>query len=549
MLITKFNKLIHNKIIWAVFAVIISISMVGLFSPKGGSRSRSAATRSNLGTIYGKPVSRAEFNAASLFARKFQPMRAKTEEDRKMANEAVWQRLAILGLAQKMNVGVSNAELNRAIQTDRSFAVNGVFSPVRYRQLIEGQMHIKRSTYEAYLRQEMTLSKMTAIVAQSIWVAPSEVEESVTRLTDMITAQIIDIPYSNSVSDVKASEEDVRKYYDEHQKQFEIPEMRSVKYVEWPVSNFVAKTSISEEAIKDYYDDNIEDFATTDTNRTETYTPLKDVSDTIKTKLALREAIDLAAEDAMQFTDDIIDIGYDTNVNFEAVAAKHKFTVHTSKLFSAAGPVPEMNVSQRFVDDAFRLKKDTPQDSYSHAIVETNAIYVLAIDKVVPPRIPEFADVKDEVRKYADSLAKSTAFRDKAENVHEQILAAIKKGTKLEKIAKKLGLNVRSPKPFSVYESIGDASIADIAPAVMGMSKGEVSEPVPTSTGAAVIYLEDRQPGDLAAAESLKPEIARTIKSNRMQPHFITWAKSVLAEARDTKENAAKQADSKSDNS
>jgi peptidyl-prolyl cis-trans isomerase D len=394
-------------------------------------------------------------------------------------------------------------------------------------------MHIKRSTYEAYLRQEMILRKMSAVVAQSLWVAPSEIEKSVAQLTDVFTIDVVDISYSNSVDNIKASEDDVKKYYDEHKGQFEIPEMRCVKYVDWPISNFLAKASVSELEIKVYYEDNIDDFARTDTtNSTEAYKPLEEVSGTISNKLAHEQAIDLAGEDAMLFTDDLSKKDYDNKITIEQIADKRKCTVHTSEYFSATGEVPGLNVSKSFVKSAFDLKKDVPEDSYSEAIIEKNAVYVMAIAAIKPPSIPPFKEIKEDVRKYADSLAKSEAFNKKVEDIRKKIKAAVATGTDISKLAKKLDLKIRSPKPFSIYDSMNDDDLSDIGPALLGLNKGEVSDPAPTATGAAIIYVKDRQPGDFALAESLKPEIARTIQSNRMQAHFVTWAKSVLKEAR-----------------
>ena len=538
MLISKFNKLIHNKIIWAAFAIIISLAMVGMFAPSGGRKNRPAAGSNSAGTLFGEPISRNTFNMAGIFNRKFQPRRTADETEKERMNEETWQRLAILQLAKKLNVTVSNSELNQNIQSDPSFAVNGVFNRQRYQDLIEQQMRIRVTTFEEYLRQEITLRKMSTMVTQSIWISPYEVERSVARLTDLFTIQIADLPYSNSVNDVEASDAEVRAFYDEHQDTFEIPEMRSVKYVEWPISNYLADITISEDDIQDYYDDNIEKYSSTDTNGTVTYQPIEEVTDSIKTDMSHHKAIGIASEEAMQFTDDILDMvdSEKDDISIEKIASKRKCTVQTTAMFTAEGPVPGLDVAERFISAAFRLTADDPEDSYSHAIITDNAIYVLAVNQTKEPTIPPFEDVKKEVKEYADSLAKSTAFNEKAASIRKQLEAAAATGGDITKHAEKIGLKVRKPKPFSVYEaSINDQDIAAIAPAILGLNKGQVSEPVPTAAGISIIYVADRQPGDFALAESLKPEVARTIQSTRIQAHFATWAKSVLDEARAAK--------------
>ena len=537
MLITKFNKLIHNKIVWAVFAVLVSLSMVGMFAPSAVRSRRAAARPDTAGKLFGQAITRQEYNNARLFSRHFQPLPPDmTDEDREKFNEQVWQRLAILQLAEQMGIGVSDAELSTQIQSNPALQTNGRFDRRRYQQLVESQMRVRVPTFEKYLRQEMILSKISSLVTDSIWVSPIEVEDSVKRLTDLFTVEIVNIPYSNTVSDIRASEEEVRKFYEENKEAFEIPEMRSVKYVSWPVSNYLANVTVSQPEIEDYYNENIDQYSSTDTNGTVTYQPLEDVTNTIKNILVLRKAKEYASEQAMQFTDDLGMMDYgNTNLDFDRIAAKDKLAVHTSKLFSADGAVPDLNVDHNFNEAAFRLKPAPAEDSYSHSIVTDQAVYVLAFNKSEPPRIPPFENVKKPAKEYADMAAKNKAFEKKLKNLRKQMVAAISTGGDIDKLAEKLGLKVQKPKPFSVYESSvnGDnKEIAAIAPALISLNKGEISEPVPTDTGAAIIYVINRQPGDFALAESLKPEVAKSIQSSRVQAQFNTWAEDVLRQAR-----------------
>jgi len=534
MLISKFNKLIHNKIIWAVFAVLISLAMVGMFAPSGASRGRTS-NRNNAGTLFGEPISRQEFNLASVFSRGFQPRPAADEVEKKRIDEEVWQRLAILQLAKQMNISVSNSELNENIQRDPSFAVNGVFSKQRYQQLIEQQMRVRVTTFEEYLRQELILRKMSAMVIQSIWVSPSEIERSVSRLTDLFTIQIADLTFSNSVSNVEASDEEIQNYYDEHTNTFEISEMRSVKYVEWPISNYLADVSISEETIQEFYDDNLTDFASVDTNGTVTYVAFDDVTNSIRSDIAWKKAIGMASESAMQFYDDLSEIDYGKDVNISIIAKQHNCTVQTTSLFSENGEVDGLDVGDRFKSAAFRLDAELPEDSYSHTIVTDNAIYLLSADKTEAAHIPAFEDVKEEVKLYADSLAKSTAFNEKATEIQEKLAASAATSSDIIALAKKLKLTTKTPEPFSVYEeSLEDESISAIAPAILGLNKNEVSDAIPTAAGVSIVYVVDREPGDFALAESLKPDVARSIQSRRMRAHFESWAKGILTEARAT---------------
>ena len=532
MLISKFNKLIHNKILWAVFAVLISLAMIGFFAPSGGGGSSDNEAPS-AGTLFGESVPREVFNRARFFGQTFQGQRATDEESQELLREQTWQRLAILALARDLGVTVSNQELSEAIQRDPSFAVNGVFNRQKYQQLIEGQMRVRIATFEEYLREELVLRKMSEQVSQSLWISPFELQRSVARLTDRFSISIADVAYSNLVDDIAATEEEIQSFYDSHPDAFEVQEQRSVLYVDWPISNYLANVEVKEERIQDYYDAHLEDYAVTDTNGMTTYTPLEDVSADIEKDMAWRTAIGLASEDAMQFTDDLSMMDYEDDVTIGSVATDRGLTVKTSDLFTAQGDVAGLNVGRSIRDAAFRLQATPPEDSYSHTIVGDDAIYVLAFGAAVDPHVPPLEDVKEEAKLLADQLAKSTAFEEKAATLRAKLVEGGL--VNFDQTAEKLALPVRVPAPFSVYETSPEdmEDFASIAPSVLSLERGSISDPVPTQNGMAIIAVKDRQPGDLALAESLKPDVARTIQSTRMAPHFATWAKSLLAEARE----------------
>lgn len=532
MMISKFNKLIHNKIIWAVFAVLISLAMVGLFAPGGGGGNTERPT--GMGTLFGESVSREEFNTARLFNQSFQSRRSADKAEQARIREQTWQRLAILALAHQLNITVSDQELSETIQRDPSFATDGAFDRNRYLQLVQGQMRVQLVTFERYLREELMIRKITSLVSQSLWVSPHELEQSVARLTDRFSIQVVNLSYSNMVADVSATPEAIQNFYTEYPDAFEVPEMRSVKYVEWPISNYVASVKVSDEDVQDYYDAHLEDYANTDTNDVTTYATFDEVSGDIHKAISWKKAIGEASEFAMRFSDTLMDrVDADPSITLDAVAKQKTLTVQQSSFFTATGEVPGLNVGPTFAAAAFRLKAAIPDEAYSHTIIGDDAIYIIAVGDTRAAHVPEFKVVQNEVKQFADEFAKSTAFEERTAVIRNQLAAAVNSGS-FDAEAKNQNLDVQTPAPFSVYETSPEEleNFSDIAPAVLELEVGDVSEPISTQTGMSIVYVADRQPGDIVLAESIKPDVAQTIQSTRMRAHFETWSENVLAEAR-----------------
>ncbi len=536
MLISKFNKLIHNKIIWAVFAILVSLAMVGAFAPTSGD---TREPDNSVGTLFGEPVSRTELMRARLYVQAFQPSRG-GEDEQKMILEEAWRRLVTRRYAERIGIRVSNQEIVETISRDTSFAVNGSFNHQRYRQLLDNMIGgpQAREYFEDYLRDELLLQKMQALVGTSLWIAPYELEQSVARFTDLFTLDVVELSVSNVVGDVTVSETQIRDFYDQNPELFKTPEQRSVYYVEWPVAEIARTVNVSETQIQDAYDRDIESYSVTDTNTmTVSYTPLDEVSDELRDKVATREALGIAGEYAMQFLDALSMIDYGDPVSIHSVAREQGLNVHTSAFFSAVSTVAGISAGDSFNRAAFNLDPADPAKSYSRTVIGDDAVYVLAWNTNRPALLQPFEDVTADATALATEQARQSAFIQRVTGIRQQLITASTDGTGFNAAAAALELPVKAVGPFSVY-SADPAEIPlflDIAPAVLPLYTGEIAEPIQTSAqDTLIVHVALRVPGDPAEAEALKPDITRMLQSGRMRMHVATWSAAMLANASNT---------------
>lgn len=535
MLISKFNKLIHNKFIWAAFAILVSLAMVGLFTP--AARGRGGQADNSVGTLFGKPVERAEWMRARLYVQAFQPTSGGVAEQQRVDDEA-WRRLAIRRYAAMLGISVSNQELTETIARDPSFAVSGVFSRQRYQQLVEGQIGVPVGVFEDYLRDELLQQKMQATVGTSLWIAPHELTQSVSRFTDRFTLDVVTLSTSNLLSEITVTDEQVRDFYDQNPALFNAPELRSVLYVEWPVADLAKSVNVPEQQIQDAYDRDIERYSITDTNTmTVSYTPFADVADELRETIATREALSMAGEYALQFLDDLSMIDYGDPVSIHSVAKTYDMTVHTSAFFSATSPVPGIKTGNEFNRAAFELDPAETTRSYSRTIIGDDAVYVLAWHTNRPAFLQPFEDVKETAIELTTEQARRKAYRARVDEIHSKLLATTTAETDFSAAAAALDLDVQTVGPFSVYNADPEEIpfFADIAPSVLPLQTGDTTDPI-TSAGddtTLIVYLAERVPGDPAEAEALKPDLIRMLKSSRMRMHVSAWADALLAAARE----------------
>ncbi len=538
MLISKFNKLIHNKIVWGAFAVVVSLAMVGLFTPTGG-QSRGTDPRL-VGTLYGKPVTTEELARARQFALGFRGRGATTPEERSALDDQAWRRLALLRTATRMGIDISDDELAEAIQTNRAFLDNGRFDRRRYEALVEAQMKVRVPTFEAYFREEMVLQKLMSVVGATLWIPPADVARNVSHFTDRIELQTVEIRRDDAIAGVAVTEEDARAFYDENGELFREPQAVAVRYVEWPISNLVSEVAVTDAEIQDHYEANLESFrvqseGTNDTNVTESvYRELADVSDEIRATLQRDKEFFQAESKAVEFADDLAPGRYGQATPFEEVAATFGRPIATSAFFNAYGEVPGLKVGPDFNRTAFALDAGDPTGYYSYPVRGDDAVYVMATATNRPAYIPDFSNVVEHATELAQRQAERDAFTARVTETRDALLTALESGTNFTDAAKTLSLTVSKIPEFSAYgaspESITNFNA--IAPAVLALAQGEVSEPIQLTNSTLLAYVAARAPGSLATAELVRPEVVQMLQSYRIRPHFERWADTILAKAR-----------------
>ena len=534
MLISKFNKLIRNKFVWAIFAILVSLSMVGLFAPQP----REARERrgDGLGTLFGEDVGRDAFVRTRLFVQSFQPVRG-GEDVQRMVDEETWARLATLRYAENLGLRVSTAELVDTIQGDPSFQENGSFSMPRYQFLIEQQLGIPVGWFEEYIRQEILLDRVRELLEVSLWIPASELEENTARFTDTYdVAFVLVTPDEADVVVDDVGEEDARRVYAESAHTFEVPERRRVVYVKFPHAAHLDPEEISMRQIEARYESDPERFTYRDPEMDIILTqPLEEVADEIRQELAEQEAVAVASEHAMRLVDELSLADRDAAVGLGALADGMGQTVSTSAWFEVSGPVPEdVSAGAAFSQAAFRLSRTDFAQSFSFGIPGTNAVYVLQLHEVAEAYLPAFEDIQEDALALAREIAVEEAFRAHVDAVHARMSEALASGKGFADAAESEGLSLTEVKPFTLFDADPRdiPFFGDMAPDLLPLQTGELTPPVRTVEGTVIAYVRLREPGALEERLAIKPDVSRMMASGLEHVHFNSWTKAILEEAR-----------------
>ena len=532
MMITKFNRMIRNKWLWAIIAVVIVISFVGVSTQSGGCDAEQNR-RSMAGSLFGVDLPMREFYLGRFFEMGLRDNVSLSPESNDIVQEKTWKRLAALRTADRMGISTSNEEIQESLKRDPTFAVNGVFSAAKYKALLVNQLRIAPEMYETFLRQEITLKKLAGVLESAVWVSPVEMNRRVDNLTALFVVEYAEMTQTGIVESVEVTEDDAKEFFAKNVELFRIPEKINVRYVQFPIADHLAGVTIEDDDVREYYDAHSEDYATTGTNGESAFIPLDDVRADIAGMLTTNEAMLKAKDIATDFVMELAPDRSGRSLSMETVAASSKMAVYTSAFFSAWSEIPGIEAGRDFNKAAFALEEDDPETSFSDAIVGTENVYVIACNQGQESRLPEFDEVKESVTPLARRALEQKAFAEKTDEIRAAAELALGEGKTFASAMSTHGLNVTTTAQFSVYDSFAEESEhpRELAGGVMAGIEGELTDVLRTADGALLAHITAKLPGDLASSELLKPELLAMLDRYRAGFLFEDWKTHNLAAA------------------
>ena len=527
MVILQFNKLIRNKWIWGVFAIIVGGAFAfdflvdDLLRDDKGDR----GDASSVGTLGGENVPASLFRDITEELRGFgqnRDWRRKSSE----VNREAWEICAMLEAARRNGLEATDAEVAKAIRSDRSFQKNGQFSFALYQGLLR-ENSLTPERFEQFLKRRLTMSKIAESGAGSaVWASPMEVEQAVNDMTDLFTVKVARFAEDKKEADaVKLDEEGLKKWYDEHAKSLELPERIKLRMVAFDATdtNVLAKMVVSEDALRDHYDVTVDKYTSTDTNGVETVKKFEEVRDLVDKEVRQVEAVEY-------FVTNLNSRVYGVKAaegksRLDEIAAEEGRKVVTTDWFAPDGTYKEgfMKRAYQICPGAQTLNEvvaelDSDSEDLRYGVVRSDrTVWLVEKVETSPAHVPTFEEAKEIVRPRALDAAKADAFKAKVESV-------AKKGVDAVLASGNVSTNIT----FAVCD-LNSGAFPDqnaIAGAAIKLRKGEISEFTSTGKGRGLLVVcEDRVPGDAAKAQIWKLQVRGSAEALQRRQIPEAWQK------------------------
>ncbi|MBI2437228.1 MAG: SurA N-terminal domain-containing protein [Lentisphaerae bacterium] len=538
MFISRFNRLIRNKIVWSAFAFMVVLSFVAWQTQTGGGGGEEGQNAT--ATLDGKPIPEAE--ARSAYFNSYLSMALMTGGRLKLTpridaalKQMAWRRLIALRAAQEARLTSSAEEVISAIQQQPFFQEKGQFSPERYRAFVQqslANLRASENQFEDHIRQEIMMTKARMMLAQAAWVAPLEIEQIYHQLYDTFVVSYVTLTRDDLEHKVKVSDAEARAYFNAHTNDFIIPEKMRVKFVTFPFARFLDEGAVPEEALRSYYDEHIEEFTVAGTGDLLSARSFEEEEDTLRDRLALETAIAAAGDQAADFEVTLAPDRQGQAPTFEAAALAAGLTVATSAVFTLNDRVPGLAVDLNFNRTAFALRP-TPEDYFSQGVRGSNAYYVLAFEEKSDARAPAFAEVRSAARQAALEQAVSNKLAQTAAAIHHTAAGALQQGKPFKQALRPYRLEVLTTEPFAIRTGLDaedENAFYELTKKILFMNAGELTEVIPVEDGIIIGHVDSRITADRAALDSIKNDMAQYIRKRREELAFREWQEYLLAE-------------------
>lgn len=549
-MITKFNKLIANKVVWIgfTFLIVVAFAFMGL-SGAGDDRDRDQS----MGTLFGDPISFDEYSAARRLAYLGFILSMNEQVDEEELQDATWRRLATLRRAREMGIQTTDREIVQAIRNFPDFQHEGQFHPQIYDQFLNqylGAMGFRPSEFENFVRQELAIQKIQRMIVESVLLSQTELDRAISTLGDEFTVQYSFISREALGEGLAATEEDARVFFEENTEAFRIPAQVRVNFVRFPVREFMQIVEVSEEQALDYYDRNIDDFIV-ETEQEEDLDdedadlfdlqitePFEEVQEEIIERLTIEKAANEAAHEATDFVISLVPDRHGNAPSFDEAAENFGVEIQTTDPFSE-NEIPEgIDAGLAFSRAAFGLLPN-PEHYFSDAVRGQDYIYVLALEEQIPSRLPEFEEVLEEALAAAQSEKEANALEELANSFRDLLEETLAAGDSFEDAAEAFLLSVSDPITFTAAEGPQELPYArQLVQAVIAYNAGEIPAPIFVGHGFIVAHIQEREPADPMLYAEFQPRIISALSGERGMILFRDWEDQLLAEANFTPRHA-----------
>ncbi len=411
------------------------------------------------------------------------------KEENEAYPEFVLNLMILRHEADRLGIQPTQAQVVETVHDLPAFRSASGFDLKKYDEFIQNALSPRgmgEADLEELVRDELSLKQIKQLLDTGVTLSESLSKTNFDEAYGTLHVSVIRFQGADAAKEIKISDEDVQKYFDEHKGEFKTEEKRKVDYVELALTGDQKKL-------------------------------------TGKPRI---DALQKLADRANDFSQGLLEKGAD----FKQVAVKFQLPMQTTGEFTMAAPDPKLKAaSPELSDAAFKLTRAAPNGDPVQVV---DGFYILHLDDVVASRPLTLEEAKPKVVEALKRARGQEIVKKKGLDVVNELQDALKSGQSFEAAAQKAGVKVEKIPPFAPIDE-ANTSAADqakqapdlfmIKNIASSLQPGSVSNYTPWEDGGFIVYLEKREPPDAAKYAAKKAEFDQRYLNSKQQIVFYEW--------------------------
>src|SRR4030095_11805002 len=171
--------------------------------------------------------------------------------------EELIQKKLVLQEARNLGLSASDDDLANHLAKAPEFQIGGRFSKDRYLQILQVN-RLAPAQFEEEQREQLTMQRLYSVILDSVQVTDAEVRDRYQLDQEKINLAYIKLPISDFVSEVKLTDDDIKKAYERNQQSLKEPLKVQIEYLSYPYDQFASSIQVNDKEIEEYYKANLD---------------------------------------------------------------------------------------------------------------------------------------------------------------------------------------------------------------------------------------------------------------------------------------------------
>ena len=480
MVLESFRK--NQRWLMIVIATLVIISFAWFYNRADLEK----INRDRVATMYDRPVRMADVERIRNMIVLSQQLGLRNLTSQEFADQDfAWNTVVLDHEANRLGIQPSEAAIEEGIKALPAFQTNGSFDPKKYGTFLGESPSLRgfnQKQVETAVRADLQLARVRQMLDAGSVVSTDEVRALFDEINSKVETMVVRLKLAYFSASAPATDEDIKKYFEDPKNKAVLTRdaRRKVKYLSLALTDDEKKLAAPEKRVV-----------------------LQKIADQME-----------ALSNAM------LESGADFDKVTTGLGLKEKVKETPEFDRESLMRLPEAN-TQGFMQAALAL---TPENPVSDVLQSADSFQIVYLSGFTLERAMALEEAKAQITTAIQEERGRVALEVKASEARARIAAALQEGKSFNDAATALGLKAEAFPPFALNEpnfEFPDSS--QIVQSTFDLAAGDVSKPIATGDGAAIVYVVKRVPPDAQKFEAGREAIASSLRQRKQMMAAREW--------------------------